>query len=150
MDDRRQARLLRGGEGRGEIGGVLDLHAEATEGFGVGDEVRVLQRGRDHAARIIALLVHADGAVEPVVMDHDDHRQLVLHGGGEILPGHHEVAVAGDADHRALGMDRLDAERRRKSVTHRARGRADMGGVFAETIEAVNPAGEIARAIGEE
>ena len=76
----------------------------AAERLRIGDEIRIVQRGGDDAAGIFALLVHADGAVQAVVGEHHDHRQFVLHGGGEILPGHQEIAVAGDAHHGALGV----------------------------------------------
>ena len=36
-------------------------------------------------------------------------RQVVLHGGRELLPGHHEVAVAAERDHRALRISRFIA-----------------------------------------
>ena len=45
-------------------------------------------------ARKVALLVHADGAVDAVV-DHDEERRRpVLHRRGEFLAGHQEAAVA--------------------------------------------------------
>ena len=55
----------------------------------------------------MALLVHADGAVHAVVRDHDDDRQVVLHGGREFLSGHEEVAVAGKSDDCALRRQRF-------------------------------------------
>ena len=41
--------------------------------------------------------MHADRAVETIVGNDDDDRQLVLHGGREFLAVHQEIAVAGDA-----------------------------------------------------
>ena len=70
MDDRGLAGLQRAAIGRREIRGLLDHSAIAAERRGVGGEVRIAQLGRDHAARIFALLVHADGAVHAVVGDH--------------------------------------------------------------------------------
>ena len=102
--------MLRGLESGKEIRGLLHGRAVAAEGARIGREIRILQAGRDHAAGIVALLVHADGAVHAVVDDHDDDRQVVLHGGREFLAGHQEVAVAGKGDHgarrQALHADR--------------------------------------------
>jgi hypothetical protein len=58
-------------EGGRELGGGLDPLAMAAEGAGIGGEIRVLQHRRRDAAGIVALLMHADGAVHAVV-DHDD------------------------------------------------------------------------------
>src|SRR5215211_8147289 len=88
VQDRRLARRERPLERRRELLGPLDTLAVTAERFCIGGEIRVLQRGRRDAARIVALLVHADGAIHGVVeKDHED-RQVVLHGGGEFLPVH--------------------------------------------------------------
>ena len=87
------------------------LHPRAMGAIGPRQrgEIRVGQRGARDAARMLALLVHADGAVHAVVDDDDDDRQPVLHGGRQFLPGHQEAAVAGEADDRPLGMTILAA-----------------------------------------
>ena len=53
--------------------------------------------------------MHPDRAVHAVVDHHDDDRQAVLNRGGEFLPVHEEVAVAGEADDRPPGVTRLAA-----------------------------------------
>src|SRR5581483_607911 len=59
-------------EGGGEIGGGLDGVAVRAEAPGKGRKVRIDEGGADDAARILALLVGADGAVHAVVGDNDD------------------------------------------------------------------------------
>src|SRR5207248_2829783 len=90
-----------------ELLGAFDGLSERAEGARVRRKVGVLQMGAVDAARILALLVHADGAVAAIVDDDQDEGQPVLDGGGELLPGHQEVSVAGEADHQALRMHRL-------------------------------------------
>ena len=45
----------------------------------------------------------------PLFDDEDDDRQVVLHGGRELLAAHQEVAVAGEADDRAVRVRRAFA-----------------------------------------
>ena len=85
--------------------GLLHRLAMAAIGAGKGGEVGVVQVGAGDAAGIVALLMHADRAVDAVVEDDHDDRQVVLHGGREFLPVHQEVAVAGQGDHLALGKE---------------------------------------------
>ena len=56
-----------------KIGGFLNDRAVAAEGARVTGEIRISQFCDDHAAGIFALLMHADGTVETVVGDHEDH-----------------------------------------------------------------------------
>src|SRR5579862_3218078 len=93
-DDRRLAAGLRLLERVGEILGAFHRDAEAAEGARVSREIRIAQIGRRDAARIFALLMHADGAVHAVVGDDGDERRAVLHGGGEFLAVHQKIAVA--------------------------------------------------------
>src|SRR5260370_28229177 len=84
-----QDRRLAGGDGalesRRELRGVLDRLAMAAEGARIGGEIGVLQRRGADAARIFALLMHADRAIHAIVDDDDDDGEVVLHGGGEFL-----------------------------------------------------------------
>ena len=52
----------------------------------------------------------------PLSHDHDDDRQIVLHGGREFLPVHQEIAVAGKRKHRALRIEPL--HRRPRPARH--------------------------------
>src|SRR4030088_1591774 len=63
VDDRGLGGGERPLERRGEIFGLLDRLAMAAEGAGVGCEVGVLELGAVDACRILALLMHADGAL---------------------------------------------------------------------------------------
>ncbi len=72
-------------------------------------EIGVVQRGRDDAPGMVALLVHADGAVHAVVDDDDHDRQFLLHGGRELLPGHHEIAIAAECHHGSFRLSRFMA-----------------------------------------
>ena len=83
-------------------------------------EVGVLEIGADDAPRELSLLVHADRRVHAVVDEQDDDRQLVLHRGRELGRAHDEVAVAGEADDDAVGMDELRGDGGRQPVAHRA------------------------------
>ncbi len=72
--------------------------------------------------------------------------------GGQFLPGHQEVAVAGDVDHRAVRAQQRRGHGCRDAVTHRARGRCELGaamvlqpGIARVTMQ---PGAEIARTIG--
>jgi hypothetical protein len=119
---RAPARVPGGLEGGGEVLGAFATHAEGAEGLGVLDEVGVPQvRGDDPVgARIVAFLVHADGAVGAVVDDHDDDVDPVLDRRGYLLPGHQIVPVAGDADDVAVGVDALARDGGGIAVAHGA------------------------------
>ena len=120
------------------------------EGARVGDEVGVAQVGADDATGVVALLVHADRAVHRVVDHEHDDGELLLHRGRELLAGHQEVAVAGDADDRAVGVHRLGGDRGRDAVAHRAAARAQLRRVAVELVVAVRPHAEVAGAVGED
>ena len=106
--------------------GALDGLAVPAEGARIGGEIRIRQFGARDAARIFALLVHADRAVHAVVDDQHDDRRAVLHRGRELLPVHEELAVARERDHRALRLRDLRRDRRRHAVAHRAAGRREL------------------------
>ena len=80
---------------------------------------------------------------------HDDG-QLILHGGGEFLAVHQEIAVAIDGEHFALGIKRLHRHRGGHAIAHEAAYRRHLGVEAAEAVEAVDPAGIIARAVAED
>src|ERR1700691_1209040 len=149
-DNRRYAGILRRLERRGEVFRAFDRDAETAEGPRVGREIGIAQIGCDNAAGIFALLVHSDGAVDVVVGDDNDQRQLVLNGGGELLAVHQEIAVARNAPDRPLGKEPLHGDSGRHAVTHRARGRRNVLGKTAEAKEAVNPGGVIASAVAQD
>ena len=70
----------------------------------------------------------------------------VLHGGGELLPVHQEIAVAGEGDDDAIGIELLGGDRGRQAEAHRAAGRPELLLERAEAQEAVDPQREIAGA----
>ena len=101
--------------------------------------------------RVVALLVHADGAVHAVVQEHDDGFGTVLRGSGQLLPVHQKVAVTGHGQHHAAGGDgRCNAGR--YAITHRAIGGCQLRfvplGQAVVLVKAVHPAGKVARAVG--
>ncbi len=149
MQDRRQARVERPRQGRGEVLVALDPLAVAAEGRGVGGEIGVLERGAGDAAGIFALLVHPDRAVHAVIDQDDDHRQPVLHGGGEFLAVHQEVAVARHHHDGPLRQEPLGADGRRHAVAHRARGRGELA-VMGRNGQNGGPGGEVARAVAQD
>lgn len=145
--------LLRGErtlERRRELFGALDALAMAAERFCVHRKIRVLELGADHASRIVALLVHADGAVLRIVDDDDDERRIVLHGSREFLPVHQEAAVAGERDNGAIRILPFREHRRRHAISHRARGRRELGGKAVEAMMAMDPAGVVAGAVADD
>ncbi len=121
-----------------------------AEGLGIGGEVGIGQVGAADPAGVVPLLMHADGA-EHVVVDHDhDDVQAILHRGRQLLPVHQVTAVAGEADHRALGVDGLGGDRRRQAVAHGPGGRRELGAVALVLEEAVDPDGIVAGAVGDD
>ena len=94
MDDRRLPRAARRFEGFREILCSLDRRPEAAKGACIGREIWILQVCRDYASRKIALLMHPDRTIAPIVAHDNDDRQGILHGGREFLSVHQEVAVA--------------------------------------------------------
>ena len=93
--------------------------------------------------------MHADGAVTAIVIDDHDDGQAVLQGGGEFLPRHQEVAVTRQHEDGALRIQTLDRHGGGQAEAHKAADRRHLGGETAEAIEAVNPGGVIACAVGQ-
>src|SRR5690606_2636357 len=83
---------------RTELRGSLDAGAEAAEGLGIANEVRIGQRAAVLAPGILALLVHADRPVHAVVEEQHQDAGVVLGRGGELARAHEQVAAAGEAD----------------------------------------------------
>ncbi len=133
-----------------EILGLLHRLAMAAIGAGKGCEIRIGQIRAADAAGIFPLLMHADGAVDAVVDDERDDRQVVAHGGREFLAVHQEAAVAGKADHLALGKEPLGGNGSRQAIAHRAGRRRGLRVEAAEAMEAVQPGGVVAGAVGED
>src|SRR5699024_9390616 len=94
--------------------------SEAAEGPSHGREVRVLQRRGRGPARVFAVLMAADRAVDRVVVDHDGDVETVLSRGGHLLTVHQEVTVAGDAEHGPFGVDESGGDRGRQTEAHRS------------------------------
>jgi len=114
------------------------------------DEIGIGERGAVHPRRIFALLVHAYGAVHAVV-DHDEHHvRAVLRRGREFLPAHQKAAVPVPRNHHALGMHDFGRDRGGHAVAHGAAGGRELGAECAVLIEAVQPAGVIPGAVGED
>ena len=103
--------------------------------------------------RVVALLVHADGAVSAVVHHHADQLLgAITRGGGQLLTVHQEVAVARDVDHPTLGLQQGGAYRGRQAVAHGARtGRQLRAAVVLQARVAavtVQPTAEVAGPVG--
>src|SRR5262249_12511005 len=150
LDERRLARRSGTLERGLELFGLGHRLAMAAMGAGERGEVGVDQIGGDGAAGIVALLMHADGAVDAIVDDHHDYRRAILHGGRDFLAGQLEAPVAGEGHYRALGMSELRRDRRGQAVAHRAGGWRELRAVAAEPVEAVDPAGIVAGTIGDD
>ena len=113
----------------GEVLRPLDRDTVSAERPRERGEVGVDEIGAGDAARIVPLLVHPDRPVHAVVDDEDDDRRLVLHRGRELLPGHQEVAVAGDRDDDPLRDGRSSPRRppEPRSPSRRSSARAASG-----------------------
>src|SRR5260370_21655068 len=94
LDDGGGAGSERAREGGGELGGLAHRLAMGAEGARIGGEIGVAQLGCWIAVGVLALLIHADRAVEPVIDDEEDDIGAVLNGGRQLLPGHPESAIA--------------------------------------------------------
>ena len=140
----------RPGEGGGEVGGRGHALGVGAVGGGERHEVGVLDVGEADPARVGALLVHADGAVAAVVDDEDDRPGAGLQRAAELRQGHLEVAVAGDADDRALGVGDLRGDGGGHAVAHGARLRREEALALGEGEVLVRPGGEVAGAVGQD
>src|SRR4029077_8755937 len=84
-DDRWFARGLGIAERFRKVLGPLDRRAETAEGARIAREIGIAYCGRRNAARIFALLVHADSAIHAVVEHDRGERQIVLNRSCEFL-----------------------------------------------------------------
>ena len=83
------------------------------------------------------------------VEHHGHERQLVLHGSGEFLPVHQEIAIAIDGNDGAAREQSLHGHGGGNAIAHGCRDRRDMRAHLAEAVEAMNPGGVISRAVAE-
>ena len=99
-----------GVQGRSQLGDGGDAGGAEAVGVEQLGEVGVDQVGGEETVTetvLLVLLQHSPG----VVVEHQDDRvDAVLGGGGEFLEVVLEAAVAGDADHRAVGLADLGAQ----------------------------------------
>src|SRR5690606_31310278 len=139
-------------QGRLELAGVGDAFGAVAVGGGECAEVGVVQVRAAGAGGVLALLVHADGAVTAVVEQQHDAFSAVHDRRGQLLSVHEEVAVAGNGERRASGKDG-GGHTSGHAVAHGAVGGCELGLVAFDqtviTIEPVQPAGEVAGAVGE-
>ena len=150
LEDRRLARGAGALERRREVLGALHDLAVRAECARIRGEVRIPQLGAEHAPGVLALLVHADRAVKPVIDDQRHERRAVLHCRRDFLSCHQEVAVAAQRDHVALRQGELGGERGRVAIAHRAVGRSELGAEALVAEVPVQPAGEVAGAAGDD
>ena len=97
---------------------------------------------------MIPFLVHADGAIHPVIENQDDRCSPVEHRGRDLLTGHAETAVADTADHHAIRVGDLGANCGRDRISHGAAGRPKQETAAAKTQKPLRPATEVARVDG--
>src|SRR5262245_55038763 len=122
----------------------------AAIGLRQGRKIRILEARRRYPTGILALLMHADGAVHAVVGNNDDDRNVVLHRSRNFLTVHHEVTVTGYSDHDPVRKLALRDHRSWRAVAHRARGRRELSGKATEPVVAMDPDCEIARAVADD
>ena len=138
-------------ESRGEI--LAAGHRLAVQAVGSREhvEVGVDEVGGDHPARIVALLVHPDGAVAAVI-DHQEGEvaQALRGGGGDLLAVHQEIAVAAPGDDFAAGVQNCGRDACRDAIAHRTALRRELGAEAAIAVETVQPLREIPGAAGDD
>ena len=100
--------------------GRVDALGGDVERAGECDEVRIHQVAGDHATGEHPLLGAFDVAVGAVVEDDRHDIQAVLSLGGQLGDGVQVPAIAGDGQHRPLGIADLRAERGGKGRAERA------------------------------
>ena len=91
-----------------------------------------------------------DRAIHAIVQHQRDDGQAILRGGDEFLSAHQKIAIAADRNHAALGIKPLERHCGGHAIAHGLGHRREMGAEIPETVEAVNPGGETARAVGDE
>ena len=124
-DDRAVVDLVGLLDGRLDLLGRLDPHADAAHGLG--PELVVGQVGREVHLGVALLVEHllplADHAEVGVVEDGDLHRDALGRGGDELLRRHLEAAVAVDGPHHRVGAADLGADGGRARRSPSCRGR---------------------------
>ena len=75
---------------------------------------------------------------------------LVLHGGSELLAVHHEAAIAVPGDDDPLRIDGFGGDGGRHAIAHGTAGRRQLGAEAPVAVEAVQPGGVVAGAVGED
>src|SRR6185295_19628431 len=98
---------------------------------------------------IMALLMHADGAVHAVVDDDEHGRGAVLERGRQLLPVHQEAAIAVERDDDSIGMHQLRYHSRRRAVPHGAAGWRELRAKAPELVKAMRPDRVVAGAVAE-
>ena len=112
LDQCRLAGGKRGLERGAQLLRVARAPAGGAEAFGIFDEIRIGEVGRDHPVAEQLLLDAAHIAEGAIGEYHRDQRNAVAHGGGELVAGIEEAAVAVDREHRHVRTRVLCAERR--------------------------------------
>src|SRR4029077_2610113 len=111
-------------------------------------KIRIFERRPNHTTREAPLLMHADRGAHRVVEHQNDWAGPFEHRCRQLLPGHHEPAIAAKADDQTIGMDELGGDRRGYAVAHGAAGRSKLASWSAILQKAVRPAAEIAGVAG--
>ena len=86
--------------------------------FGIGDPIGV----GEIAVVCFAEFVHAFPLNQPVAAIHkhqNDKRQMLTHGGFQLLTVHHQPAVAGDDQYALIGRNELGGQRAGQGEAHR-------------------------------
>ena len=135
-------------EGGDEIFCRLNPFGMKTIGAGDCGEVRVDHGGAKHAGGELMLLMGADGAVDAVVKNQDDRGSTMLHGRGEFLTVHLEVAVTGKAQGHSFRRGDLGCDGCGDAVTHRPGLWGQQPRLRAIAQVAAGPSGEVAGPVG--
>src|ERR1039458_647408 len=97
-----------------------------SEGSSIRDEIGIYDIRRNHAAREVAFLMHANAAVNAVLDENYDDRQLVLKRRAEFVAAHLKVAVTGERHDGAARIHQLRRNGRGKAVAHRSADRRQL------------------------
>ena len=141
-----------------KLPGVRDANARVAVRPRESCKVWVGKPGATHVVRVFALLVHAYRAKHAIVQYQNNAFCADLRRCGELLPIHHEIAIACDGEgdaltgHRVFGQN-IRGNTCRHAVAHGAIGGSKLGfeafGQAVVLVEAVQPAGKVACAIGQ-
>lgn len=94
-------------EGGSKLGCIFNRFTMTTKSARKGGKIRIDKIRSGNTARMLALLVHANSAIDAIINNEHDNIGPMLHCGAELLHGHLQAAIASKADDIALRISQL-------------------------------------------